>query len=152
MEQPSDAPPATATQASGQTQAKERTSIVELTGASSNGKSSTTSPHPKSPIYHIRLTWLLALATIALYTLTVLYALENTKILDLPSTRLSISLTILVLRVLSEVTSLCMVSLIDGSLERLQWMLAARDKGFALLGFLALGSGMGKLGMLESAG
>lgn len=151
MEQPSDAPPAT-TQASGQTETvevAESTTIVKSTGASSNGKPNPTSSHPKSPIYHIRLTWLLALATIAVYTLTVVYALGNTKVLDFPSIRLSISFTILVLRVLSEVTSLCMVSLIDSSLERLQWMLAARDEGFALPGFLALAPGTGKLGMLN---
>lgn len=117
----------------------------------SNGTSDTTtsSPHPDPPIYQIRWTWLLAFITTALFTLTVLYAFGNTDVLKVRSIRLSISLTILVLRVLSEVTGLCMVSLIDGSLERLQWMLAARATGFALPGFLALGSGTGKLGMLN---
>ena len=43
------------------------------------------------PVYQIRVTWLLALATIVLFTLTVLYAFGNTDILRVPSIRLSIS-------------------------------------------------------------
>ncbi len=107
-------------------------------------------PHPKShPIYQTLWTWLLPLLTIALFLLTVLYALGNIGILDIPSIRLSISLTILVLRVLSEATGLCMISLIDGSLEKLQCVLAARENGIALPGLLALGLGTGKLGMMN---
>ncbi len=122
----------------------------EPNGHLSNATTDTRSRHRKShPIYHILWTWLLALLTIALFLLTVVYALGNTEVLDIPSIRLSTSLTILVLRVLSEVTGLCMISLIDGSLERLQWMLAARETGIALPGFMALFVGTGKLGMLN---
>jgi hypothetical protein len=103
----------------------------------------------KPPIQQIRLTWLLTLPTIALFTLTVYIAFGNTGLLQSSSVRSSIRQTILVLRVLSELTALCMASLIDGSLERLQWMLTARTKGFLLPGFLSLGSGTGKLGMLN---
>jgi hypothetical protein len=116
---------------------------------SHNETSNVPSLHSQPPFYQIRWTWLLALATITSFILTVLYAFGNTGILNLPSIRLSISFTVLVLRVLSEVTGLFMVSLIDACLERLQWMLAARDTGFPLPGFLALGSGTGKLGMLN---
>jgi hypothetical protein len=103
----------------------------------------------RHPIFQIPLTWLAAIFSIALFILTVLYAFSTTSLLRFHLSSISPTNTIFVLRILSEATAFCMVGMIDGALERLQWMLISRETGLRFLDYLALNQGTAKWGLVN---
>ena len=100
------------------------------------------------PIKQIPLTWLGALGAVALFVLTTQYAMTATLGRGASWSHMTQSRAILLLRVLSEATSLFLGATIVSSLERLQWMLTSRFKGLSLPSIVALQSGTGVRGML----
>ena len=101
------------------------------------------------PISQLPLTWLGALITVVLFLLTVYYAMTATLGRGAAWLQTSQSRALLLLRVLSEATSIFLTLLIASSLERLQWMLISRKKGLNLPTLFSLEAGTGVLGLLQ---
>jgi hypothetical protein len=123
--------------------------VLTASGTSSNDdrvEPTVTKYEPKtssSPFRQSVPGWILAGAAIAAYCLTVCYAFGTTSLRYLSFTALNPSITLAVLRTLSEVTSLCLGMLIGLCTERALWMLVARRNGAVLSTFLALHPGSG---------
>lgn len=101
------------------------------------------------PIFQIPGTWLAAGFSIALFVLTVLYAFSTTSLLRFHLSSISATNTVFVLRILSEATAFCMIGMIDGALERLQWMLLSTETGIKFLDYVALNQGTAKWGLIN---
>ena len=108
-------------------------------------------PTNRRPITQILPTWALAILTAVSFALTVSYGFGNDGFIRISWIVTSPRMTILTMQALSQATGLLLMPLINGSFERLQWMLASRKMGISLAGFLALGSGTGMFGLLGLA-
>ena len=101
------------------------------------------------PISQLPLSWTGALITIVLFALTVSYAMTAHLGKPAPWLQSSQSHTILLLRILSEATSIGLAMLIGSALERLQWMLISRSRGLSFPILLSLESRTGVQGLLK---
>jgi hypothetical protein len=90
-----------------------------------------------------------ALATIALLVITAVYSSESSLLIGTRFVYSSSSHTIFVLSILSGVTGLLLAATIEGSIERLQWLLIVRENGLNLAKFLSLHAGTGPMGLLS---
>jgi hypothetical protein len=91
---------------------------------------------------------LATLATIALVVTTAVYASESNLSIGTRFVYSSSSHTIFVLSILSGFTGLLLAATIEGSIERLQWLLIVRGDGLNLAKFLSLHAGIGPMGLL----
>jgi hypothetical protein len=96
--------------------------------------------------------WLYVLAAIiavGLLVTTSIYASEAGFSGGMRFVYSSSSHTIFVLSVLSGITGLLISAAIEGSIERLQWLLVVRGNGLNLAKFLSLHAGTGPMGLLS---
>ena len=101
------------------------------------------------PVKQLPLTWSGAMITLVLFILTVNYAMTAGLGNGIGWLQSSQSRSILLLRVLSEATTLFLTLLVSTSYERLQWMLVSRSRGLSLPTLLSLEAGTGVLGLLH---
>ncbi|KIW69157.1 hypothetical protein PV04_05050 [Phialophora macrospora] len=106
-------------------------------------------PKRHSPLRQSAPAWGSACLAIGIYIPTVCYAFGSTGLRHLSFTALNPSNTLLVLRALSELTSLSLVLLIHLSTERALWLLIAQNGGTRLSSFLALCPGSGPWGWIK---
>lgn len=101
-----------------------------------------------SPARQIPFTWLSLLLALFFLIMTVVYASDSDLASGLRYVNSSSSHTLFVLRVLSELTGLFLISTINATFERIQWLLVSRKDGLHFPKFLALNAGTGVLGIL----
>ncbi|ORY16003.1 hypothetical protein BCR34DRAFT_598035 [Clohesyomyces aquaticus] len=97
------------------------------------------------------LAWISAILAVTFFTLTVSYATEKSRFTSVKFVHSSRSNSILVLRVLSEITSVFLGATIHSTFEVVQWVLISRPDGIRLPQFLSLQSSTGPLGLLVLA-
>ena len=109
------------------------------------------SPYRKrtAPFRSMLLTWLLMFVTVALFILTVYYALRPILGPHASWVGSSPSHAILLLRILSEGAGLFCAATVASSTECLQWMLVSRKIGLRLSTLLGLQTGTGVKGLLS---
>ncbi|PVH87145.1 hypothetical protein DL98DRAFT_581868 [Cadophora sp. DSE1049] len=95
------------------------------------------------------LAWLSSFVSLLLLVLIVMYALRSYSMSNYQSVRSSSSRTILVLRVLSELTSILMVIMLALTMENVKWRFITRKQGQQLKNFLTLVAGTSMLGLLQ---
>jgi len=93
--------------------------------------------------------WLANLFGILLITLTILYAGGSYSMANFNAIRSSSANTILVLRVLTEITSILLTLNLNFALENIKWRLVTRTKGLKLPDFLCLVPGTSLLGLSQ---
>jgi hypothetical protein len=135
-------------------------SLLELASVEYNSKDKSVTtesiviPHQqnkttRNPAGQIWLYILSALLTTGLLTTVAVYASEAGFSGGMRFVYSSSSHTIFVLSVLSGITGLLLTATIEGSLERLQWLLVVRGSGLNLAKFLSLHAGTGPMGLLS---
>ena len=105
---------------------------------------------PKT-IRQVSLLWLSALITLLFFVVTAKYALTSDLGNGIAWVHSSPSRTILLLRLLSEVTSILLFILISSVLDRLQWILISRECGIDVPTLLSMEAGTGVLGLIQLA-
>ena len=95
--------------------------------------------------------WLIASITLIFFVITAEYALTSNLGKGIAWVHSSPSRTILLLRLISEVTSICLCLLISSVLDRLQWVLITRKGGLDVPTLLCLEAGTGVLGLVQLA-
>jgi hypothetical protein len=106
-------------------------------------------PRPKTGSRQIWLYVLAAVIAIGLLVTTSIYASEAGFSGGMRFVYSSSSNTIFVLSVLSGITGLLITATIEGSIERLQWLLVVRGDGLNLAKFLSLHAGTGPMGLIS---
>ncbi|KAF2478336.1 uncharacterized protein BDR25DRAFT_348589 [Lindgomyces ingoldianus] len=94
------------------------------------------------------LAWISAILALSFFSMTVSYATEKSKFTSVKFVHSSRSNTILVLRVLSEITSVFLGATIYSTFEVVQWLLISRPDGIRFPQFLALQSSTSQLGLI----
>ncbi|KAL2070992.1 hypothetical protein VTL71DRAFT_14018 [Oculimacula yallundae] len=93
--------------------------------------------------------WLSNLLGLALFTLTIAYACGSYSMTGFRRVRTSLSKTILVLRVLSELTSILLTITLGLTLENIKWRLVTLFKDLSLPNLLSLVPGTSVVGLIQ---
>lgn len=105
-----------------------------------------------SKLKHYVGAWLSAILSLLLLILTIAYASRWIGVSRYQSLGSSRSHTILILRILSELTTTALGLTLAFTIERVQWRLIIRECGQPFLSFLGLSPGTGIFGLLRLSG